>query len=118
MVVITVPFSEIEAPTLTVDQPAEGRRSRTGRSPSRARRRTRRRSRISRDLRRPGRPARPRRAPSRRRAPAGPPAPAPITVPVGDDGAWDTGASPLQLTTGTLDDHRHRLERDGEDDRR
>ena len=43
------------------------------------------------------------------------PAPAPITVPVADDGTWDTGATPLQLTTGELDDHRHRVERAGQD---
>jgi hypothetical protein len=40
-VFITVPFLQVEAPTLSVDQPADGARSRTGRSRSPARRPTR-----------------------------------------------------------------------------
>ncbi len=33
-------------------------------------------------------------------SPGGPPPPAPITVAVGQDGAWNTDSAPLQLTTG------------------
>ena len=99
MVVLTVPFREIEAPTLTVDQPADGTTYENGAIPVQgtAANATEVTITAAYDGLATGAPAAS--APPPSGAP-GPPGPAPITVPVGDDGTWNTGASPLQLTTG------------------
>jgi len=72
---ITVPFLVIEAPTLTVDQPAEGATFENGASYSG--------------------PAKPPAAGTA--APAPPAVPSPITVPVAEDGTFTT---PFELTAG------------------
>jgi hypothetical protein len=98
-IVITVPFREIEAPTLTVDQPAEGTTFQNGairvqgtasNAPSVT---------ITATWDGPvaGAPAAGAKPSS---APARPAGPAPMTIPVADDGTWSTGDDPLQLTTG------------------
>ncbi len=98
-IVITVPFREIEAPTLTVDQPAEGTTFQNGairvqgtasNAPSVT---------ITATWDGPvaGAPAAGAKPSS---APARPASPAPMTIPVADDGTWSTGNDPLQLTTG------------------
>ena len=98
-IVLTVPFREIEAPTLTVDQPSDGTTFENGAIPVQgtAANATEVTITATYDGLATGAPP-PSAAPSG--APGGPPGPAPITVPVGDDGTWNTGASPLQLTTG------------------
>ncbi|MEA2606910.1 MAG: hypothetical protein QOI00_1667 [Chloroflexota bacterium] len=99
MVVITVPVSEIEAPTFTIDQPAEGTTFENGAIPVRGTAVNATTILVSASYDGPvgGAPS-PSKAPSP--GPAGGPGPAPITVTVGADGTWDTGANPLQLTTG------------------
>ncbi len=96
MVVITVPFREIEAPTLTVDQPADGTTFENGAIPVRGTATNATSVTIAATYvgSVTGAPA-PSGPP-----PSGPPGPAPITVTVADDGTWNTGANPLQLTTG------------------
>ena len=98
-VVITVPFREIEAPSLTVNQPAEGTTFENGAIPVQGTAANATEVTITATYEGPatGAPAASA-APSK--APSSPPSPAPITVPVADDGTWNTGASPLQLTTG------------------
>jgi cytoskeletal protein RodZ len=99
MVVLTVPFREIEAPTLTVDQPTDGTTYENGAIPVQgtAANATEVTITASYEGLATGAPAGS--APPSG-APSGPPGPPPIVVPVGDDGTWNTGASPLQLTTG------------------
>ena len=99
MVVITVPISEIEAPTVSVDQPAEGTTFQNGAIPVRGTAVNATTVKVSAnyDGAVGGAPAASS-APSS--APSGSPGPAPISVAVGSDGTWDTGANPLQLTTG------------------
>ena len=99
MVVITVPVSEIEAPTFTIDQPAEGTTFENGAIPVRGTAVNATTILVSASYDGPvgGAPSPSKAPPS---GPAAGPAPAPITVTVGADGTWDTGANPLQLTTG------------------
>ena len=116
-IIIMVPFQEIEAPALTLDEPADGTTFENGaiRVAGTAQNATK--VTISATWEGPanGAPATPAPAPSARpsaspaasarpsaspAAPAGPAPPPAITVPVADDGTWNTGDSPLQLTTG------------------
>jgi cytoskeletal protein RodZ len=91
-VVITVPFADIEVPTLTVDQPADGSTVENGAIPiqGKATNATSVSVRATYDGPAEGAPA---------AAPGAspPPAPAPVTVPVAEDGTFTT---PLQLTSG------------------
>ena len=98
-VVITVPVSEIEAPTFTLDQPAEGTTFENGAIPVRGTAVNATTVKVTATFDGPvgGAPA-PGTKPSS--APGGAPGPAPITITVGSDGTWETGANPLQLTTG------------------
>jgi cytoskeletal protein RodZ len=98
-IVITVPFQQIEAPSLTVDQPAEGTTFENGAIPVSGTASNADQVTITAAYDGPadGAPA-PSAKPSG--APAKPPAPAAITIAVGDDGKWDTSDNPLQLTTG------------------
>jgi cytoskeletal protein RodZ len=125
-VIIMVPFQQIEAPALTLDEPADGTTFENGaiRVSGTAQNATRVSVTATWEGPADGAPA-PSAAPSA--SPAGPsaspahpspsanpsaapagPTPAPggptpppaITVPVADDGSWNTGDSPLQLTTG------------------
>jgi cytoskeletal protein RodZ len=107
LVVITVPISEIQAPTVTVDQPAEGTTFENGAIPVQGTAANASTVTISATYDGPAdgappaaSPPPPTSAPPPSGAPGGTPGPAPITVNVGTDGRWDTGASPLQLTTG------------------
>lgn len=97
-VVITVPISEIEAPTFTIDQPAEGTTFENGAIPVRGTAVNATTIKVSATFDGPvgGAPA----ASGKPAAAGGPPDSAPVTVTVGSDGTWDTGANPLQLTTG------------------
>ncbi len=99
LVVITVPVSQIEAPTFTIDQPAEGTTFENGAIPVRGTAVNATTITVAASYDGPvgGAPG-PSTPPSA--APGGGPGPAPITVTVGSDGTWDTGPNPLQLTTG------------------
>ena len=99
MVVITVPISEVEAPTFTLDQPVEGTTFENGAIPVRGTAVNATTVKVTATFDGPvaGASATNGKASS---APAGTPGPAPITVTVGTDGTWDTSANPLQLTTG------------------
>jgi cytoskeletal protein RodZ len=99
MVVITVPVNEVQAPKLTVDQPAEGTTFENGAIPVQGTAVNATSVKIAATYDGPvgGAPA-PSAAASG--APAGQTGPPPITVAVGTDGTWDTDATPLQLTTG------------------
>jgi hypothetical protein len=98
MVVITVPISQVQAPTMTVDQPADGTTFENGAIPVQGTAQNATSVKIVATYDGPvtGAPT-PSAAPSASPAVAGPPE---IMVPVAADGAWDTGTSPLQLTTG------------------
>jgi len=97
MVVIVVPSRAIEAPLLTIDQPADGitfenvaiRVQGTATNANSVS--------IAATFEGPvaGAPV-----PAASATPSSPPGPAPITVAVADDGTWNTGSTPLQLTTG------------------
>jgi cytoskeletal protein RodZ len=111
MIVITVPFLENEAPGLSVDQPAPDTTFENGAIAvnGSATNATSVQIKATYDGPVDGAPvtpsAPPASAPPAASAPPGssPPSaggPAPITVPVGEDGTWNTGSSPLQLTTG------------------
>ena len=93
-VVITVPFAEIEVPTLTVDQPADGATVENGAIPVQGTTTNATSVSVTASYDGPpdGAPA-----PAKGASPPPPPAPAPVTVPVADDGTFST---PLQLTTG------------------
>jgi cytoskeletal protein RodZ len=95
MVVITVPVSELQAPTVTLDQPVEGTTFQNGAIPVQGRATNATAVQIVATYDGPvaGAPG-----PSAPPSPSG--GPAPITVTVGSDGTWDTGNAPLQLTTG------------------
>src|SRR3954447_12693242 len=101
MIVITVPFREIEAPALTVNQPADGTTFENGAIPVEGTATNATEVSITAAYEGPvaGAPAASPRA-SGAPAPSGPPTPGPMTVSVADDGTWNTGNSPLQLTTG------------------
>jgi cytoskeletal protein RodZ len=92
-VVITVPlpFADIEAPRLTIDQPAEGATFENGAIPVQGTTTNATNVTVSATFDGPpaGAPAAPAVSP--------PPAPSPVSVPVDEDGAF---ATPLQLTTG------------------
>jgi cytoskeletal protein RodZ len=91
-VYITVPFRVIEAPTLTVDQPAEGATYENGAIPVQGS--TTNAASVVLSARYLG----PATEPSRGQTPAAPPrAPQPVTVPVDEDGNFST---PLELTAG------------------
>lgn len=96
-VVITVPVSQIQGPIVKIDAPAEGTTFQNGAIPLQGTASGAPSVTItaSYDGPIPG-------APGPSAPPSGSPSsgPAPITVPVGTDGKWDTGANPLQLTTG------------------
>ena len=98
-VVITVPISQIEAPTFTIDQPADGTTFENGAIPVRGTAVNATTVKVSASYDGPvgGAPASTTKASS---PPGGPQGPAPVTVNVGSDGSWDTGSNPLQLTTG------------------
>src|SRR4051812_40492591 len=115
MVVITVPVSEIEAPTVNFDQPADGTTFENGAIPVQGHATNATSVTISAVYDGPvaGAPAAsgsP--TPSSAATPSGGPSPAPsasgapastiptITLPVASDGSWGTGSNPLQLTTG------------------
>jgi cytoskeletal protein RodZ len=126
-IVLSVPFTQIEAPALTVDQPAdnttvengairvqgtatnasqvtittayEGPPGSTGTvTPGSSGPPAPSSAPVSSGAGASGAPKSP--TPSQRPGPSGPPAPAALTLPVGQDGAWTTGDSPLQLTAG------------------
>jgi cytoskeletal protein RodZ len=90
--IITVPFLVIEAPTLTVDQPADGATYQNGAIPVQGRATNAASVVVSATYTGPAGPAQAGRA-----SPAPPKAPAPVTVEVGDDGAFST---PFELTAG------------------
>jgi cytoskeletal protein RodZ len=96
-VVITVPVSQIQGPTVKIDGPADGTTFQNGAIPLQGTATGAPSVTITASYDGPiagvaGPSAPPSGAPS-----VGPP---PVTAPVGSDGKWDTGASPLQLTTG------------------
>ena len=91
-IVLTVPFAEIEVPTLTVDQPADGSTVENGAIPVQGK--TTNATSVAVTARYDGPPDG---APAAAPGASAPPAPAPATVPVGEDGSFST---PLQLTTG------------------
>ena len=99
MIVITVPISETQPLKLTVDQPVENATFENGAIPIQGTTTNATSVNISATWDGPADGA-PNAGPGPSGAPGGPSAPAPITVPVGADGAWDTDANPLQLTTG------------------
>ena len=90
-VVITVPFAQIEAPLLTVDQPADGITLENGAIPVQGTATNATSVSVSATYDGPVSGA----AGGAGASP--PPAPAPVDVPVADDGTFNT---PLQLTTG------------------
>ena len=98
-IIITVPFQQIEAPALTLDEPAEGTTFENGaiRVSGTAQNATRVSIAATWEGPASGTPAA---SAGPSASPAGPTPPAPITVPVADDGTWNTGDSPIQLTTG------------------
>ena len=99
--IITVPFLQIEAPGLTVDQPADGATFENGAIPVRGRATNAETVEIRARYLGPaeGQPAAaPSPGPSASAVPAAtPPAPAPVTATIEDDGTF---AAPLELTTG------------------
>ncbi|GAC1668075.1 MAG: hypothetical protein NVS9B8_10250 [Candidatus Limnocylindrales bacterium] len=101
LIIITVPISQIEAPTVSVDQPVEGTTFENGAIPVQGTAINATSVQVSAtfDGEVSGAPATSA-APSI--APSGAPGrtPAAITVPVASDGTWNTGNAPLQLTTG------------------
>jgi cytoskeletal protein RodZ len=99
MIVITVPFTEIQAPTLTVDLPADGTTFENGAIAVQGTAANATSVTVAATFDGPvgGAPAS---STAPHPAAGGPPAPAPISINVADDGTWSTGASPLQLTTG------------------
>jgi cytoskeletal protein RodZ len=104
-IVITVPISQAQGPTLDIDNPAEGTVFENGAIPVQGRATNATSVTVTATYDGPvaGEPApaasgKP--APGPSAAPAtGGTGPAPLTIPV-TDGAWDTGDTPLQLTTG------------------
>lgn len=99
---ITVPFLVIETPTLSVDQPSEGATFENGAIPIQGRATNATsvvvRASYAGSVEPPGQAAPPDAAPSDAPPSAAPPGPpAPVTVPVGADGTFNT---PLELTAG------------------
>ncbi|HEX5825005.1 MAG TPA: RodZ domain-containing protein [Candidatus Limnocylindrales bacterium] len=95
MVVIVVPSRAIEAPTLTIDQPADGTTFENGAIPVQGTATNATSVSIAATFEGPATGT-----PAASALPSSPPGPAPITVTVADDGTWNTGSTPLQLTTG------------------
>jgi hypothetical protein len=87
--VITVPFRVIEAPTLTVDQPVDGATYENGAIPVQGRTTNAGKVVVSAKYTGP--------AETGKAAPPAPKDPAPLTVPVGEDGAF---SAPYELTSG------------------
>jgi cytoskeletal protein RodZ len=92
-VFITVPFLEIEAPTLTVDQPSDGASFENGAIPVAGKATNAATVVVSATYVGPAGPAS---APGKA-TPAPPPAPPSVTAPVADDGTYNT---PYELTAG------------------
>ncbi len=90
---ITVPFLVIEAPTLTLDQPADGATYQNGAIPIQGSSTNANAVVVSAVFTDPGTVA----APGANPTPTPPPAPTPVTVTVAEDGSF---SAPLQLTTG------------------
>jgi cytoskeletal protein RodZ len=90
--IITVPFLVIEAPTLTVDQPADGATYENGAIPVQGRATNAASVVVSAMYMGPATPPA-----GGAQAPAPPKAPAQVSVPVGDDGSFST---PFELTAG------------------
>lgn len=101
MIVITVPISEIQAPTVRIDQPAEGTTFENGAIPVQGTAVNATSVKVTATYDGPaaGAPG-PSGPPPASAPPSISPGPAPITLPVAADGTWDTANSPLQLTTG------------------
>jgi cytoskeletal protein RodZ len=110
-IVITVPISQAQGPTLDIDNPADGTVFENGAIPVAGRATNATSVTVTATYDGPvaGAPAptpapassvKP--APAASGAPSGGTAtgPAPLTIPVTSDGTWDTGTNPLQLTTG------------------
>jgi cytoskeletal protein RodZ len=95
MIVITVPSRAIEVPILTVDQPADGTTFENGAIPVQGTATGATSVTIAATYDGPVAGA-----PTASPSASSPPGPAPITVTVADDGTWNTGSTPLQLTTG------------------
>ena len=95
MIVIVVPSRAIEAPTLTLDQPADGTTFENGAIPVHGTAVNATSVSIAATFEGPVTGA-----PVASPVASSPPGPAPITVNVADDGTWNTGSTPLQLTTG------------------
>src|SRR4029453_16889659 len=91
-VLITVPFADIEVPTLTLDQPADGATVENGAIPVQGTTTNA----TSGSVRAPYKGP-PDGAPAAAPGASPPPGPAPVTVPVAEDGTYNT---PLQLTSG------------------
>jgi hypothetical protein len=103
MIVISVPFRTIEAPLLSVDQPADSTTVENGAIRVQGTASNATQVSITTVYEGPagGPSANPSGRPGSSGAPSSsPPGPAPLTLPVADNGAWSTGDTPLQLTTG------------------
>ena len=95
MIVIVVPSRAIEAPLLTLDQPADGTTFENGAIRVQGTATNATSVSIAATFEGPVAGA-----PVASAAPSSPPGPSPISVTVADDGTWNTGSTPLQLTTG------------------
>jgi cytoskeletal protein RodZ len=105
MIVITVPISEIQAPTLTIDQPTDQTTFENGAIPVQGTAVNATSVTVTATFDgpvagAPGPSAPPASANPSAAPPGGGPGPAPIVLPVASDGTWSTANSPLQLTTG------------------
>ncbi len=104
MIVITVPISEIQAPTVRIDQPAEGTTFENGAIPVQGTAANATSVKVTATYDGPVAGAPGPSAPPAAAGPSAPPGgaqgPAPIVLPVAADGSWDTANNPLQLTTG------------------
>ncbi|MBA2718331.1 MAG: helix-turn-helix domain-containing protein [Chloroflexi bacterium] len=108
MIVITVPISEIQAPTLAIDQPTDQTTFENGAIPVQGSAVNATSVTVTASYDGPvaGAPgpsasaAPPASAGPSAAPPGGGPGPASITLPVAADGTWSTANSPLQLTTG------------------
>lgn len=100
LIVITVPVSEIQAPTVRIDQPAEGTTFENGAVPVQGSAVNATSVTVTATYDGPAAGAPGPGTPPASIPPSTSPGPAPITLPVAADGTWDTANSPLQLTTG------------------
>jgi cytoskeletal protein RodZ len=103
-ILIQVPFKQLEAPALTVDQPGDGTTVENGAIRVQGTAQNATQVQITTTWEGPatsGSGPGPSTKPGSSNAPSSPaPAPAPMTLHVADDGTWSTGDTPLQLTTG------------------